>query len=294
MNSEGTHITGEQIGGAHFAAAGVPATINIDSGASPLTIDFRELWAYRELLYILVWRDIKVRYKQTVMGAAWVIVQPFANMVLFAFIFTKLKSVPASNVPYPLFAYAGLLLWTFFANAVSNATQSLISNANLVTKVYFPRLFIPAASVVASVLDFFVASTILVGLLIYYRVGLTWNALWLPVFFALMALLALAAALVVSSVTVKFRDLRHIIPFALQVMMLASPVIYSSRIVDGRWRALLAVNPVSGLVEGFRAALFGGAFDPMLTATAAVLTPVLLLIAVYVFRRIEDTFADVI
>ncbi len=291
MTSEATQITGAETIG---AMAHAPVRVTIDADASPLDIDWREAWAYRELLYILVWRDIKVRYKQTLMGAAWVIVQPLLTMLLFTFIFSKLQSVPAANVPYPLLAYSGLLLWMFFANAVTSATHSLIGNANLVTKVYFPRFFIPAAAVAAGLLDLAVASTILVALLIYYGIGLTWSVLLLPIFVVLMALFALAAGLVVSAVTVKFRDLRHAIPFMLQVMMLASPVVYPSSIVEGKWRALFALNPASGIIEGFRAALFGGTFDVLLTTTAITLTLALLVASIYIFRRIEETFADLI
>lgn len=267
-------------------------TVLIESERSPLALDWRELWAYRELLYILVWRDIKVRYKQTVMGALWVLMQPLLTMLVFTFIFSKLRSAPSGDVPYPLFAYSGLLLWTFFANSITNSVHSLISNSHLVTKVYFPRLFIPAATVIAGLLDLAVASVMLVALLVYYRVAPGKGVLLAPAFLALMLVLALAAGLLVSAVTVKFRDLRHAVPFAVQMLMLASPVIYSSAIVGENWRVLFALNPIAGIIEGFRTSLFGGDFDTTMTLAACGLTFILFLVALYVFRRIEETFAD--
>lgn len=291
MTSEATSITRPE--SAELNSAPTRAvTVLIESERSPLALDWREMWAYRELLYILVWRDIKVRYKQTVMGALWVVMQPLLTMLVFTFIFSKLKTAPSGDVPYPLFAYSGLLLWTFFANAITNSVHSLISNSHLVTKVYFPRLFIPAASVIAGLLDLAVAGVILVGLLFYYRVAPTIGLLFAPAFLMLMLALALGAGLIVSAVTVKFRDLRHAVPFAVQLLMLASPVIYSSAIVGERWRAPFALNPIAGIIEGFRASIFGGGFDVMMTMAACLLTTVLLVVALYVFRRIEETFAD--
>lgn len=293
MTSEATSITQREAGSQAITPRhGV--TILIDSERSSIIPDWRELWAYRELLYILVWRDIKVRYKQTAMGALWVLLQPLLTMLVFTFIFSKLGRAPSGDVPYPLFAYSGLLLWTFFANAITNSVSSLVGNSHLVTKVYFPRLFIPAASVVAGLLDLAVASVMLVLLMIYYGVAPAASVLVAPAFLMLVLLLALAAGLIVSAVTVKFRDLRHIVPFAVQLLMLASPVIYSSEIVGERWRMIFALNPLAGIIEGFRASLFGGGFDARATAAAIVLTPVFFFVALYVFRRIEETFADLV
>jgi lipopolysaccharide transport system permease protein len=253
------------------------------------------IWAYRELLYFLTWRDLKVRYKQTLMGAAWVIIQPLLTMFVVTLVFNKFGGLDTSaQLPYPLFAYAGLLLWTFFANAVNNSTNSLVQNTSLITKVYFPRMFIPAAATAAGLVDFAVASVILVGLAIYYHVALTWSLLLLPGFVGLLVLFALGVGWLISALTVKYRDLRHVLPFLLQFWFFASPVIYPLSKLRGRWYWLLAVNPVTGIIEGFRAALAGQAQPTGAVAISVVLTLALTLSALYLFRRLEATFADVI
>ena len=265
--------------------------IDADRGAS---LELRDLWHYRELLYFLTWRDIKVRYKQTLMGAAWVIVQPLATMILFTLFFNRFAGVRSDDMPYPLFAYTGLLLWSFFAGGVINSTNSLVNNTNLITKVYFPRMFIPAAAVGAGLVDLAVASVILVGLAVYYGVALTWGLLLLPLFVALTLLLALAVGMLVSALTVKYRDLRHALPFAIQLWMFASPVIYPSSVVPENWRWLLVVNPLAPVVEGFRSALVGRSLDWHAVWVAAVVTLALLVVSVFIFRRVEETFADVV
>jgi lipopolysaccharide transport system permease protein len=257
-------------------------------------IDLADFWTYRELLYFLIWRDIKVRYKQTLMGVAWVIIQPLCTMLIVTLVFHRLGGLEADNLPYPLFAYAGLLLWTFFANAIGNSTGSLVQNTSLITKVYFPRLFIPAAATAAGLVDLAVASIILVCLCVYYHVALTWSLVLLPAFVALLVLLALGVGLLISALTVKYRDLRHVVPFMMQFWFFASPIIYPATKVQGRWYWLLAANPVTGIVEGFRAALAGGALPALPIAIAAALTIALLVCATYIFRRLEATFADVI
>ncbi len=266
----------------------------IRSSAAGVRLDLGELWQFRELLYFLTWRDIKVRYKQTLMGAAWVIVQPLFTMLVFTLFFNRLGGVSSDNIPYPLFAYAGLLLWIFFASAVTNGTYSLVNNSNLITKVYFPRMFIPAAAVGAGLVDLSVASVILFGLAIYYGVNLTLGLLLLPVFILLTVLLAFGVGTLVSALTVKYRDLRHALPFMVQLWMFASPIIYPASLVPERWRWALALNPVSGIVEGFRASLVGRAVNWQMTLTSAALTFLILFVALYAFRRIEETFADVI
>ena len=268
--------------------------ILIESEESGVRLNLGEVWDYRELLYFLTLRDIKVRYKQTLMGAAWVIIQPLMMMLIVTLVFNRFARLDAGPMPYPLFAYSGLLLWTFFASGVTNGTNSLVSNSNLITKVYFPRLFIPAAAVGAGLFDLGIASLLLVALAVYYGVAFTWGLLLLPIFVVLATVLALGVGMMVAALTVKYRDLRHALPFVIQFLMFASPVIYPSRIVPGRWRWLLVVNPLTGIIEGFRAALTGEALDWTLIAASAVVSFALLVFAVYVFRRAEDSFADVI
>ena len=268
--------------------------ILIRSEESGVQLNLGDLWAYRELLYFLTWRDVKVRYKQTLMGAAWVVIQPLATMLIATLVFNKFARLDSGPIPYPLFAYAGLLLWTFFAGGVTSSTHSLTSNSNLVTKVYFPRAFIPAAAVGAGLVDLGIASLLLVVLAAYYGVGLSASLLLTPLFVVLAAVLALGAGMLVSALTVKYRDLRHALPFMMQFWMLASPVIYPTSIVPEGWRWLLYVNPLVGVLEGFRAALVGAPVPWPHVAVSAAAALVLLLVAYYVFRRLEDTFADVI
>ncbi len=266
----------------------------IESEESGVRLNLAEVWDYRELLYFLTLRDIKVRYKQTLMGAAWVIIQPLALMLVVTLVFNRFARLDAGSLPYPLFAYSGLLIWTFFAGGVTNGTNSLVSNSNLITKVYFPRMFIPAAAVGAGLFDLGIASVLLVVLAAYYGVALSWGLLMLPVFVLMATLLALGVGMTVAALTVRYRDLRHALPFVMQFWMFASPVIYPSNIVSGRWRWLFVLNPLTGVLEGFRAALAGEAFDWKLIGGSALVSVALLVVAVYVFRRAEDSFADVI
>jgi lipopolysaccharide transport system permease protein len=273
--------------------AGLPHAL-LRAEETGVQFNLGDLWAYRELLYFLTWRDIKVRYKQTLMGVAWVVIQPLLTMLIFTLVFTRFVKLDEGAIPYPLFAYAGLLLWTFFSVSVTSGTHSLISNTSLVTKVYFPRAFIPAAAVGAGLVDFLVGAVLLAALAVYYRVPLTWGLLLLPLFMLLAAMLALAAGMVAAAVTVRYRDLRHVLPFLLQLGMFASTVIYPIQAVPARWRWVIAANPMTGVLEGFRASLAGTPFDWPLVAVPAVAAPVLVGLAYYVFRRLEDTFADVI
>ncbi len=266
----------------------------IKSEESGVQLNLGELWYYRELLNFLTLRDIKVRYKQTVMGLAWVIIQPLTTMLIFTLVFNRFVRLDAGALPYPLFALSGLLLWLFFANAVTNSTHSLVSNANLITKVYFPRMFIPAASVGAGLVDLAVAFLLLIVLCFYYRVPLTLNLLLLPLFVFLMAVLALGVGLLSAAVTVKYRDLRHALPFIIQLWMFASPVIYPTSIVPERWQWLVTINPIAGIIEGFRACLTGGPFDWLHVSIAAAITVTILVCSGYIFRRFEHTFADVV
>jgi lipopolysaccharide transport system permease protein len=259
-----------------------------------VALNLRDLWAYRELLFFLTWRDVKVRYKQTVIGAAWAIIQPLFTMLMFTLFFGKLAGMPSEGIPYPLFAYAGLLPWTFFSNAVTNSGNSLVGSANLITKVYFPRMIIPGAAVGAGLVDFALAFALLGGMMVYYRVSATWNLLMLPLLVLLTVLLALGVGMWMSALNVKYRDIRYALPFVIQLWMFGSPIIYPATIVPQRWRWALALNPLTGIIEGFRAALFGRTFDVIALGLATTLTVLVLTYAAYDFRRMEKTFADVV
>jgi lipopolysaccharide transport system permease protein len=254
----------------------------------------RDLWAFRELLYFLTWRDVKVRYKQTELGVAWAIIQPLFTMLIFTLFFGRLAGVPSDNVPYPLFAYAGLLAWTFFANAITNSGNSLVGSANLITKVYFPRMLIPAAAVGAGLVDFAFAFVILVLLMFYYGVMITWSILMFPVLVVLTTLLALGMGLWLSALNVKYRDVRFALPFVVQLWVFVSPVIYPTSFLPAKYRWLLILNPMTGIIEGFRSALFGRPFNWIALAISTVITFGLLFYASSSFRRMEKTFADIV
>ena len=256
--------------------------------------NLRELWAYREVLYSLTRRDIKVRYKQTALGAAWAILQPLFMMVIFSLFFGRLAGIPSDNIPYPLFAYAGLLPWTFFSNALTNSGNSLVGSANLITKVYFPRMIVPGASVAAGILDLLIAFAILVVLMLYYRVGISWNILLLPVFVALTTLLAFSVGMWLSALNVKYRDIRFALPFFIQLGMFISPVIYPTSFVPERFRWLFELNPMTGIIEGYRSSLFGQPFNWRAIGIATLITLVHLRYSLYTFRRMEKSFADII
>ncbi len=264
-----------------------------EANRSWTSLNLPELWASRELLYFLTWRDIKVRYKQTLLGATWVVFQPLLTMLVFAFFFSKLVGAP-DGMPYPLFAYTGLLPWTFFANAVSNSSNSLVNNSNLITKVYFPRMIIPMAAVAAGLLDLAITSVILIGLTLYYGVTATRSMLLLPLFVALTTLLALALGLLVSGLGSKYRDIRHALPFLLYLWMFSSPVIYPSSVVNKSWRWALALNPMTGIINGFRSALVGRDVDWSAISISTIIILVLLICSAYAFQRTEKNFADLI
>jgi lipopolysaccharide transport system permease protein len=266
----------------------------VRSEESGVQLNLRDLWAYRELLYFLTWRDVKVRYKQTLMGVAWVIIQPLLMMLIFTLVFTKFARLDTGDLPYPLFAYSGLLVWGFFSTAITSGTNSLISNTSLVTKVYFPRAFIPAAAVAAGLVDMVVGSVLLVALAVYYHVHVTWAVLLLPAFVLLATAMALGVGMLASALTVKYRDLRHVLPFFIQVWMFASPVVYPTGVVPPKWQWVLAFNPMTGVLEGFRASFAGLPFLWLHVAASALSAAALLACAYYAFRRLEDTFADVI
>lgn len=259
-----------------------------------VSLNLRDLWDYRELLYFLMWRDVKVRYKQTVLGAAWAIIQPFFTMLIFTIFFGKLVGIHSDGLPYSLFALSGLVPWTFFSGAVTNSSNSLLGDARLITKVYFPRMIIPGATVGAGLVDFIIAFVTLLGLMAYYRVTVTWNILILPILIAMLALLALGVGMWMSALNVKYRDIRYVLPFTIQLWMFASPIIYPTSYIPEKWRLLYSLNPLVGIVEGFRASLLGQALNLPALAISAGITLALLVCSAYVFRRMEKDFADVI
>lgn len=258
-------------------------------------LNFRELWSYRELLYFLTWRDIKVRYQQTVLGLAWAVIQPLAMMVVFSVFLGRLAGVPSDNVPYPLFVYCGLTVWQAFSQSLTSATASVVSSASLVTKVYFPRLLIPIASVGVGLVDACVASGALLILLLYYRVSITPTIVALPLFLLLAVLSALAVGVWLAALNVQYRDVRYVIPYLVQLWLFATPVVYPSSLVPEQWRPLLGLNPMAGVVDGVRWALLGQAApSPLLLATSTAMTLLVLLAGLYYFRHLEQTFADAI
>lgn len=257
-------------------------------------VDFRDIWHYRDLLRILTLRDIKVRYKQTLLGAAWAVIQPLLQMIVFTLFFGRLAGMPSDGVPYPIFAYVGLVPWTFFSNAVTNSGNSLIGNSNLVTKVYFPRLIIPIASVASGLLDFAIAFALLALMMIYYRVSPSINMLILPLLIFMTSVLAIGIGAWMSALNVKYRDIRYALPFIVQLGLFATPIIYPVSIVPEGWRWLIALNPLSGQIEAYRAAIFGRTFDWSALAVSVVITTLMFVFAAYNFRKMERSFADVI
>jgi lipopolysaccharide transport system permease protein len=257
-------------------------------------IDARELWTFRELLYFLVWRDVKVRYKQTVLGAAWAILQPVLTMAVFAVFLGHLARMPSDGLPYPLFSYAGLVPWTFFSTAVASGAGSVVGSRQLISRVYFPRLLIPFAAALTPLVDFAIAMVTLVGLLVWYRVMPGAAILWTPLFVLLALATAVTVSVWLSALTVVYRDFRYIVPFFLQFWMFATPVVYPASIVPEKWRLLMGLNPMTGVVEGFRWALVGGTAPGPIMLVSAVVLVVLFVTGLIYFRRTEGTFADVI
>jgi len=260
-----------------------------------MAINFQELWEYRELLYFLTWRDIKVRYKQTVLGAAWAIIQPFFTMVVFSIFFGKLARMPSDGLPYPIFAYCALLPWGYFAGALGGASNSLIGSANLLTKVYFPRLIIPLASTIRGLIDFAIAFTILIGMMLYYGIVPTIATLTLPLFLLMAMATALGVGLWLSALSVRYRDVQYLIPFLTQLWLFATPVAYPSSLVPEAWRPLYGLNPMVGVIEGFRWALLGaGQTSGLMLAISVAVVLALLVSGMFYFRKTERTFADVV
>ena len=255
----------------------------------------KELWQYHELLYFLIWRDIKVRYKQTVLGAAWAIIQPFFTMVVFTLFFGKMAKIPSEGLPYPIFSYTGLLPWIFFSQAMNQSADSLVGNANLITKVYFPRMVIPFSAALAPVVDFAIAFVVLIGMMFFYEIYPGSAIIWLPVFLLLAFTTSLGIGLWLSALNVQYRDVRYTIPFLTQLWLFATPVIYPSSLVHGPWRIILGLNPMTGVVEGFRWSLLGigGAPGGIIWMSAGISFLVVVTGMIY-FSRMEKTFADVV
>jgi lipopolysaccharide transport system permease protein len=258
------------------------------------SIELREIWAHRELLYLLVWRDLKVRYKQTVLGATWVILQPLLMTLVFAVFLGKIARVSSGGVPYVLFLYSGLVPWTFFSNAVSSSSHSLVASAHMITKVYFPRSIVPAAAVLVRLSDFIIASIILVILMLYYRQPLHWAFLLAPLLILNLTLLASALGMWFSALNVKYRDIGTALPVLLQLWMFASPIVYPSSLVPQHWKWIYDLNPLTGIIEGFRASLLGQELNMSSLVASGVITLALLVNSMYAFRRLEDELADIV
>lgn len=269
-------------------------TITLRPSRGWVPVNWRELWAYRELLYFLTWREVKVRYKQTVLGFAWAIIQPFMMMIVFTLFFGTLAKVPSEGVPYPLFNYAALLPWTLFAEGINRSSISLVQQASLVQKVYFPRLVMPLSGILSPLVDFLIASTILIGMMFYFGYPPTLRIFWVLAFLILTLMTALGAGLWLSAINVKYRDVRYAIPFLVQFWLFASPVVYSSSLLPERWQVIYGVNPMAGVIEGFRWALLGTEPPGSLIAVSVIIVLVILVAGAFYFRRNEKIFADVV
>ena len=270
-------------------------TIRIAPSKGWVSIKLHELWQYRELLYFLIWRDIKVRYKQTALGGAWAIIQPFSTMVVFSLFFGKLAKIPSDNIPYPIFCYAALVPWTFFANGLTQSSESLIGNANLIRKVYFPRLTIPIAAALSGIVDFGLAFVVLLGMMLYYGVVPTVNVIWLPFFLLLALVCSMGVGLWLSALNLKYRDVRYVVPFVTQLWLFVTPIAYPSTLIPARWQLVYGLNPMAGVVKGFRWALLGTTGGPGSIILVSSLASLLVLIGgVFYFKRMERTFADLV
>lgn len=269
--------------------------IRIEPTKGWVALQLKELWAYRELLYFLIWRDVKVRYKQTALGVAWAIIQPVFTMIVFSLFFGRLGKIPSDGIPYPIFSFAALVPWTFFAHGMGQASNSLVGSANLIKKVYFPRLSIPIASVTSGIIDFSIAFIVLLGMMLYYGILPTLNVIWLPFLLLLTVVTSLGVSLWLSALNVQFRDVRHVLPFLIQLWFFATPIAYPSSLLSEPWRTLYSLNPMVGVVEGFRWALLGTETAPGPMLVVSSLTALALLVGgAFYFRRLEKTFADVI
>lgn len=255
----------------------------------------KEFWRYRELFYFLVWRDVKVRYKQTVLGAAWAIIQPFFTMVVFTLFFGKLAKMPSDGIPYPIFSYSALLPWTYFSMALTNSGNSLVGSANLITKVYFPRAIVPASSALSGLVDFAIASVVLLGMMVYYRIQPSLGLLLWPVLIIPLVLLALGVGMILAALNVNYRDIRYVIPFGVQLWLFVTPIIYPTSIIPERFRALIAFNPLVGIIEAFRASILPTReMNWQILGISVAATLFIFVLGALYFRKVERTFADIV
>ncbi|MFB3765646.1 MAG: ABC transporter permease [Methanotrichaceae archaeon] len=259
-----------------------------------MPIDLKELWAYRELIYTFSTRDIKVRYKQTALGAAWAIIQPLFAMVVFTIFFGGLAKIPSEGIPYPIFSYSALLPWTLFAEGVSRSTSSMISNANIMTKVYFPRMIMPISGIISPLVDFAVAFIFLIGMILYYGFVPTTNIIWLPAFILLALATSLGVGLWLSALNVQYRDFQYTVPFLIQIWLYASPVVYASSLVPDKYRMIYGLNPMAGVIEGFRWALLGTEPPSYMVFVSVMMVVLILISGSYYFKRMEKNFADIV
>jgi lipopolysaccharide transport system permease protein len=273
-----------------------PTTVYIKPSKGLAALNLRDLWIYRELVFFMVWRDVKVKYKQTLLGMAWAVVQPVMTMLVFTFVFDRVANLPTDGIPYEVFSFTGLLPWGLFVTALNQGSRSLVAHNNMVTKIYFPRLILPMASVFAGLVDFIIAFVILIGLMVYFQVAPAWQYLWtLPFFLLLVLVTALGVALWLSAINVKYRDVNHALPFLTQFWLFATPVAYSFSTIPENWQILLSLNPMTGVVNGFRWALLGSGNGPDIALWISAIISILIFISgLFYFRSMEKTFADTI
>ena len=272
-----------------------PITTRIRPSGGWISLNLREIWEYRELIYFFVWRDLKVRYRQTILGVSWAVLQPFLTMVILSLFFGRLAKIPSDGLPYPVFSYAALVPWTFFANSLTTASNSIISSSNMLKKIYFPRMTLPIAAVLSGLVDLFLALLVLLGMMLVYGLVPTANVLWLPALLLLTLVTSLGASLWLSAMNVQFRDVRYAVPFLIQAWMFATPVAYPSSLLSEPWKTVYGLNPMAGVVEGSRWALLGTDTAPGLIILVSTLVAVALLLSgAYYFRRMEKSFADIV
>jgi lipopolysaccharide transport system permease protein len=267
---------------------------NIQPGGAIASLDLAEIWKYRELLYFLTLRDIKIRYKQTLIGVLWVVLQPVLTTAIFTVIFSNFARFDTADIPYPLFALSGLIIWLFIHTSISLAGSSFVNNVNLVTKVYFPRLIVPAAASFSTLFDLLFGVVILIGMMLYFKVSITSQIALAPLFVLLALILSIALGTLFSALNVRFRDVKFALPFLLQVWMITSPIFYPSNLLSEKWKLVFAINPLTGILDGFRSSLFGAPFDWAVIGVSCVSLIVLMVISLFVFKTMEDQFADLI